>query len=180
MAGTQSCVTQEGFEIQVCKEVSSDPFFFDSHGVICTYWTNETVDTDIYLDALWYMREAVHRKCPLLWRDRSFLLLQDNASPHTSNDALEFFHNTDQDLWAHPQYSPDLSPCDFWAFPLLKSRIRGHRFQTIDDMKVAVRRTLNDIPLCEFQNCFDNLKTWYRCCVEAGGQYFEGRSTRTH
>ncbi len=153
--------------------------FFDSHGVICTYFTNETVDTDIYLDSLRYMREAVQRKRPHLWADKSFLLLQDNASPHTSNDALEFFHNTDQDLWAHPQYSPDLSPCDFWAFPLLKSNIRGHRFQNVEDLKVAVHHTLRAVPLCEFQDCFDNLKKCYERCVEAGGQYFEGKSTHS-
>ena len=25
----------------------------------------------------------------------------------------------------HPSYSPDLAPCDFWAFPTLKRQLRG-------------------------------------------------------
>jgi hypothetical protein len=25
----------------------------------------------------------------------------------------------------HPPYSPDLAPCDFWAFPTMKRELRG-------------------------------------------------------
>jgi len=25
----------------------------------------------------------------------------------------------------HPPYSPDLAPCDFWAFPSMKRELRG-------------------------------------------------------
>ena len=32
-------------------------------------------------------------------------------------------------------YSPDLSPCDFWFFPKLKSSLKGKKFQTIDDIQ---------------------------------------------
>ena len=153
--------------------------FFDSHGVISTFFTQECVDTDIYVESLCNMRENLRHKRPALWSAKNFFLLQDNTSPHTSLDALVYFHSVDLDLWAHPQYSPDLSPCDYWVFPLLKSRIRGHRFQTIEDMQTAVKRTLADIPLCDFQNCFDNLAKRYKLCIEAGGNYFEGRTTRT-
>ncbi len=152
--------------------------FFDRHGVISTFFTRETVDTDIYIEALRAMREAVRRKSLVLWHDKSFIHLQDNASPHTSLDALVYFHEVQMDLWSHPQYSPDLSPCDFWAFPHLKAEIRGHRFESLDDLEVAVKRTLRAIPLCDFQNCFDNLKRHYELCVEAGGDFFEGRGTR--
>ncbi len=149
--------------------------FFDSHGVISTYFTKETVDTEIYIDAMCAIREAVRRKRPQLWQGQNFFLLQDNASPHTSLDALVYFHEVQMDLWAHPQYSPDLSPCDFWAFPYLKSKIRGHRFQSVDDLEIAVKRTLKDIPLSEFQNCFDNLKTRYERCVAADGDFLKAK-----
>ena len=149
--------------------------FYDSQGLVSHYFTEETVDSDIYIDSLRRMREAVRRKRPHLWENNSFILLQDNASPHTSLDACEYFHNTNMNLWSHPQYSPNLSPCDFWAFPLLKSKLWGHRFQSIDDLKTAIIRTLKAIPLCEYQDCFDKLATRYRRCVEAGGGYFEGQ-----
>ena len=32
-------------------------------------------------------------------------------------------------------YSPDLSPCDLWLFPKLKSPLKGKRFQTISEIQ---------------------------------------------
>ncbi len=155
--------------------------FYDSHGLVSHFFTEETVDSKIYIEALRRMREAVRRKRPHLWRDNSFILLQDNASPHTSYEALEYFHNTDLNPWPHPQYSPDLSPCDFWAFPILKAQLRGHRFQNVDDLKTAIVRTLKAIPLSDYQDCFDKLAQHYRHCVQAVGGYFKGqRHGRNH
>ena len=37
-----------------------------------------------------------------------------------------------------PPYSPDLAPCDLWLFP----KLRGCRYETIEEMKVAVIDTL--------------------------------------
>jgi len=28
----------------------------------------------------------------------------------------------------HPPYSPDLVPCDFWAFPTMKKELQGKKF----------------------------------------------------
>ena len=36
----------------------------------------------------------------------------------------------------HPPYSPDLAPCDFWLFP----KLRGCRYETIEEMKEAVTK----------------------------------------
>ena len=33
-----------------------------------------------------------------------------------------------------PPYSPDLAPCEFWLFP----KLRGCRYETIEEMKVAM------------------------------------------
>jgi hypothetical protein len=30
----------------------------------------------------------------------------------------------------HPSYSPDLAPCDFWAFPTMKRELRGKKFRS--------------------------------------------------
>ena len=34
-----------------------------------------------------------------------------------------------------PPYSPDLTSCNFWLFPKLKSPLKGKRFQTIDEIQ---------------------------------------------
>jgi len=42
----------------------------------------------------------------------------------------------------HPPYSPDLAPCDFWAFPTLKAQLRGKRFASDDVVKNATAAAL--------------------------------------
>ncbi len=155
--------------------------FFDTHGTIyCFFYDDGNVDAEVYIQSIREMREALRRKRRQLWRNQDFLLLQDNASLHTCTETAAYLFEVDmaERLWPHPQYSPDLSPCDYWAFPILKSKIRGHRFQNLQDVKTTVRRTLRDIPLHEYQNCFDQLAVRYRKCIQAGGHNFEGQGNR--
>ncbi len=155
--------------------------YFDSYGpILCYFYDEGTVDSEVYIDSLRMMRENLRRKRPERWAAKDFLLLQDNASPHTSIDTAAYLFTVDmaEMLWSHPQYSLDLSPCDYWAFPVLKNLIIGHRFQSLDDVKTCVQRILRDLPLAEFQNCFDNLMVQYRKCVAAAGEYFEGQGNR--
>ena len=40
-----------------------------------------------------------------------------------------------------PPYSPELAPCDFWLFPKLK----GCRYETIEEMKEAVTKVIDTL-----------------------------------
>jgi hypothetical protein len=35
----------------------------------------------------------------------------------------------------HPPYSPDLAPCDFFLFPKMKLKLKGRRFDTIEEIQ---------------------------------------------
>ena len=39
-----------------------------------------------------------------------------------------------------PPHSPDVAPCDFWLFP----KLRGCRYETIEEIKEAVTLTQED------------------------------------
>ena len=41
----------------------------------------------------------------------------------------------------HPPYRPDLAPCDFWLFP----KLRGCRYETIEEMKEAVMKVIDTL-----------------------------------
>ena len=41
----------------------------------------------------------------------------------------------------HPPYSPDLAPCDFYLFP----KLRGCRYETIEEMKEAVTKVIDTL-----------------------------------
>ena len=69
----------------------------------------------------------------------------------------------------HRPYSPDLAPCDFWLFP----KLRGCRYETIEEMKEAVMKVIDTLTQKNFHGAFQKLLEWYNNCIAAGGDYFE-------
>ena len=69
-----------------------------------------------------------------------------------------------------PPYSPDLAPCDFWLF----SKLRGCRYETIEEMKEAVTKVIDALTREDFHGVFQTLLERYNKCIAAGGDYFEG------
>ena len=71
---------------------------------------------------------------------------------------------------SHPPYSPDLARCDFWLFP----KLRGCRYETIEEMKEAVTRVIDTLTQEDFHGAFEKLLERYNRCIAAGGYYFVG------
>ena len=69
----------------------------------------------------------------------------------------------------HPPYSPDLGTCDFWLFP----KLRGCRYETIEEMKEVVTKVIDTLTQEDFDGAFQKLLERYKC-IAAGGDYFEG------
>ena len=70
----------------------------------------------------------------------------------------------------HPPYSPDLAPSDFWLFP----KLRGCRYQTIEEMKETVTKVIDILTQEDFHGAFQKLLERYNKSIAAGGDYFEG------
>ena len=70
----------------------------------------------------------------------------------------------------HRPYSPDLAPCDFSLFP----KLRGCRYETIEEMKEAVTKVTDTLTQKNFHGAFVKLLEQYNKCIAAGGDYFEG------
>ena len=69
----------------------------------------------------------------------------------------------------HPPYSPDLAPYDFWLLPKLKERLRGCRYETVEEMKEAVTKVIDSLTHEAFQTLLER----YNKCIEARGDYSE-------
>ena len=65
----------------------------------------------------------------------------------------------------HPPYRLDLAPCDFWLFP----KLRGCRYETIEDMKEAVTKVIDTLTQEDFHGAFKNLFKRHNKCIAAGG-----------
>ena len=69
-----------------------------------------------------------------------------------------------------PPYSTDLAPCDFWLFP----KLRGYRYETIEEMKEAVTKVIDTLTQEDFHGAFQKFLEWYNKRIAAGVDYFEG------
>ena len=61
-----------------------------------------------------------------------------------------------------------VAPCDFWLFP----KLRGCRYETIEEMKEAVTKVSDTLTKEDFHGAFRNLLERYKC-IAAWGDYFE-------
>ncbi len=107
--------------------------------------------------------------------DHKFLLHHDNASLHTSVLTLALIGSSGIDMVPHPPYSPNLAPCDFFLFPHLKSELRGHKHRNLVDLRTAISRTLEHIPVQDYAGAINSLPVRWMKCLKAKGEYFEGR-----
>ena len=69
----------------------------------------------------------------------------------------------------YPPYSPDLAPCDFCLFP----KLRGCRYETIEEIKEAVTKVIDTLTREDFHGALNKLLERYKC-IAAGGDYLEG------
>ena len=73
-----------------------------------------------------------------------------------------------------PPDSPDLAPCEIWLFPKLKEKLRGCRYETIEEMKEAVTKVIDTLTQEDFHGAFLKLLERYNKCIAARRDYFEG------
>ena len=95
---------------------------------------------------------------------------QDNAPVYNSILVTDYLTKMGIKTVPQPPHSPDLAPCDFWLFP----KLRGWRYETIEDMKEAVTKVIDTLTQEDFHGSFQKLLERYKKCIAAGGGYFEG------
>ncbi len=154
--------------------------FFDCNGLIHTEFVpqGETVTADAYCATLGRLREQIRHKRPHLWVKngdwRHYLFHHDNAMPHTAVPTLAMLGETGTDMLAHPPYSPDLTPNDYFLYPELKRHMRGVVYRSVQEVQQAALRILHQIPQDKFEDAIKDLPVRWAKCVASGGDFFEG------
>ena len=115
-------------------------------------------------------RGARSGKSPALFKSGQWHFQQDNTPVHNSILVTDLLTKTDINTVPQPPYSPDLAPRDFWLFP----KLRGCRYETIEEMKEAVTKVIDVLTQEDFHETFQKLLERYNKCIAAGGDYFEG------
>lgn len=147
-------------------------FFFNMDGLVAKFLSPEgsTITAKYYAEiVLPGLLASFHRSYP-----NSILRLHhDNAPAHRSKLVAAFIADNNIQCVRHPPYSPDLAPCDFWLFSLLKSKLRGKSFSSRNSIERAVEQAIASIQKDEWSKTFQEWKKRCRMCVETGGTYFE-------
>ncbi|KAF0716887.1 protein GVQW3-like, partial [Aphis craccivora] len=90
---------------------------------------------------------------PEKWRSGTWFLHHDNAPAHSALSIREFL--------AEKKY-------------LIKSALKGQRFQDVVKIKANTATELKAITLEQFQRTFKKWQDRWNHCISSGGEYFEG------
>ena len=148
---------------------------FDLKGIVHHEFVpcGQMVNKQLYQEVLARLRDAVCRKKPQLWEIQTRMLHNDNAPAHASLLIRSYLAKHQISFVPHPPYSPDLAPADFFLFPKLKTNLKGHSFQTIEEIQENAIRELRAIKESAFQETFQQWKKHWERCIASRGDYSE-------
>ena len=116
------------------------------------------------------VQEKIPRERQALFKSGLWHFHQDNAPVYNSILVIDYLTKMGIKTVPQPPYSPDLAPCDFWLFP----KLRGCRYETIEEMKESVTNVIDTLTQEYCHGAFEKLLERYNKCIEAEGDYFEG------
>ena len=93
---------------------------------------------------------------------------QDNAPVHNSILVTDYLTKMGIKTVPQPPYSSDLTPCDFWLFP----KLRSCRYETTE-MKKVVTKVIYMLTQKDFHGALQTLLERYFKCIADGRDYFE-------
>ena len=131
--------------------------------------TGQTVNKEYYVEVLREFRKRCRRKRPALFKSGQWHFHQDNASVLNSILVTDYLTKMGINTVPQPPYSQDLALCDFWLF----AKLKGCRYETIEEMKEAVTKVIDTLTKEDFHRAFQ--KFFERCnkFIAAGEDYFE-------
>jgi transposase len=106
--------------------------------------------------------------------NQSWVLHHNNAQANSSFLVRNFLVRNRTTVVPQPPYSPDSAPVDLFLFPKLKSALKGHPFNTFDDIQKKSKKGLFTILKEAFQKVFQSWQKRWERCVASEGNYFEG------
>ena len=129
----------------------------------------QTVNKVYNVEVLREFRKRFLGKRPSLFKSGQWNFQQDNAPVHNSIIVIDNFTKMGIKTAPHRPHRPDLTPCDFWLFP----KLRGCRYETIEEMKEAVTKVIDTLTQEDFHGAFQKLLARYNKCITTWGDYFE-------
>jgi len=177
-SSNSSWVAEGGYPKTVVRRDRFEPkfmfsVFFKSTGVVhidCME-KGETITSQYYIEnSLDPVIAAINKERPTSGT-KNMKFHHDNAGPHVTAAVKTRLVDAGITIIRHPPYSPDLAPCDFWLFDLIKRNLDDHR--DVRSLKRQITKILQDLPKEEFRKTFDKWLERMQLCINNNGDYFE-------
>ena len=105
--------------------------------------------------------EILSEEASTLFKSGQWHFHQDNAPVHNSILITDYLTKIGIKTVPQPPYSPDLAPWDFWLFPKLKDKLRGCRYETIEEMKEGETKVIDPLTQEDIHGAFQKLLKRY-------------------
>lgn len=117
-------------------------------GGVSRHWKTPLVIVRENLTARRYIDQILRPiVLPRRQHQRSFILMQDNARPHTANVTKRFFERHNITLLRHPAMSPDLNPIEHvWDMMGRRLRTEYPNLQNLAALERALQQIWDTIP----------------------------------
>jgi histone-lysine N-methyltransferase SETMAR len=86
---------------------------------------------------------------------RAIKLHHDNRKPHIHKYVVSYFESEGIKKVSHPPNSPDLAPCDFWLFDLIKQNLDDQ--DDSESLYEAVIKFMTSLKKEDYKKAFDKL-----------------------
>ena len=104
------------------------------------------------------------------WKRRLYIHY-DNAPCHSSSIVEDYVINSKLKILDHPEYSPDLSICDFGIIGTLKNSLVGNEFESEKELFDAIQNYFSSKSETFFKSLFYEWMRRLEACIDNGGNY---------
>jgi hypothetical protein len=115
-----------------------------------------------FIDYMFPDLKMQNRNFPRRMPPATFLVHTDDSMGHNGSKVVSKFDNHHTARLPHPPYSPDLNPCDFWLFGMLKGILKDGEFHSHDEIEEAITMAWNNLRFDEVQSVFHNWMNRFR------------------
>jgi histone-lysine N-methyltransferase SETMAR len=147
--------------------------FFKSNGPVLIYrveW-GEAIDHHYYINnCLRPLVNEIKRQRPSYGTSR-IKIHHDNGRPHIHKEVSNYLESEGLTIIPHPPNSPDLSPCDFWLFDLIKENLTDQNDS--ESLYDAMSEFMYSINKEEYRKTFEKWIERMQLFIYNQGEYFE-------
>lgn len=148
--------------------------WWDRAGVIYKEYlkSGQTMDSEVYCRMLMNVQDQLLKNRRRLVTMKGVLFHQDNARPHVSSETKNFLKELGWDLMAHPPWSPDIAPSDYYLFSNLQLHLKGAIFNSAEEAICGVDDFFNSRSDHFWAKGIEKLPKRWAKIVETGGDYY--------